>query len=66
MGYRIKELRGKKNLTQEQLAEISGVSRGTIAALESGEKQNTTTFTLVKLANGLGVTVDFLFSGDNV
>ena len=30
MAYRIRELREKKKLTQEQLAQMSGVSRTTI------------------------------------
>lgn len=32
MAYRIRELREKKKLTQEQLAQMSGVSRTTIVA----------------------------------
>lgn len=31
MAYRIRELREKKKLTQEQLAQMSGVSRTTIS-----------------------------------
>lgn len=33
MAYRIRELREKKKLTQEQLAQMSGVSRTTISTL---------------------------------
>ena len=36
MGYKIKELREAMKMTQEELAEKSGVSRGTISALENG------------------------------
>ena len=36
MGYKIKEIREAKKMTQEELAEKSGVSRGTISALENG------------------------------
>ena len=35
MGYKIKELREAMKMTQEELAEKSGVSRGTISALEN-------------------------------
>ncbi len=61
MGYRIRELREAQNLTQEELAERSGVSRGTICALEKGEERTTTTKTLLKLAKALDSTVDQLF-----
>lgn len=61
MGYRIKELREEARLTQEQLSEKSGVSRVTIALIESKSDYATTTRTLVKIANALGTTVDALF-----
>lgn len=61
MGYKIRELREAKNMTQEELSEKSGVSRGTICALESGEERTTTTKTLLKLAKALDSTVDQLF-----
>lgn len=61
MGYRIKEVREEHGMSQTQLAEISGVSRATIWALETGKEKVTTTKTLNKLANALNVTVDELF-----
>lgn len=61
MGYKIKELRGAMKMTQEELAEKSGVSRGTISALENGIDRTTTSKTLVKLAQALDTTVDRIF-----
>lgn len=61
MGYKIKDLREAQKMTQEELAEKSGVSRGTIVALENDEDRTTTTKTLLKIAKGLGTTVDNLF-----
>ena len=66
MGYRIKEARDAKGMTQETLAAKSGVSRGTIVALESGEAKTTTTKTLVKIANALGTTVEEIFFAESV
>ena len=66
MGYKIKEARESKGMTQEKLAEISGVSRGTIIALERGEAKITTTKTLVKLAKALNTTVEEIFFAENV
>jgi putative transcriptional regulator len=34
---KLKELREKKNFTQEKLAELTGVSRQTIISIESGK-----------------------------
>lgn len=61
MGYKIKELREAMKMTQEELAEKSGVSRGTISALENGIDRTTTSKTLVKLAQALDTTVDSIF-----
>ena len=61
MGYRIKEFRESLKMTQEELAEKSGVSRGTISAMESGVSKETTTKTLVKIARALGTSVDKIF-----
>ncbi|MBQ8528488.1 MAG: helix-turn-helix domain-containing protein [Clostridia bacterium] len=66
MGYKIKKLREEARLTQEQLAEKAGVSRVTIALLESKEDHVSTTRTLVKIAGALGTTVDALFFTDSV
>lgn len=61
MGYKIKELRKAMKMTQKELAEKSGVSRGTISALENGIDRTTTSKTLVKLAQALDTTVDRIF-----
>jgi transcriptional regulator with XRE-family HTH domain len=59
LGGRVKELRGRRGLTLEALAEISGVSRAMISKLERGEK-NPTLVVAAKLAEGLGVTLSQL------
>lgn len=52
MAYRIRELREKKKLTQEQLAQMSGVSRTTIVLLENNEEHEATAV----LAHGMILT----------
>lgn len=64
MGYKIKEMREKKEMSQEKLSELSGVSRSIISGLESGRVTVTTTTTLLKIAKTLGVTVDEIFYED--
>lgn len=66
MGYRIKEVREQKNMTQEELAEKSGVSRGTISALENGSARNTGSKTLLKIAAALEVSLENIFFTDSV
>ena len=66
MGYRIREEREKKNMTQEELARQSGVSRGTISALENGSSRATTTKTLMNIARALGVSIEALIYTQSV
>lgn len=61
MAYRIRELREKNKLSQERLAELSGVSRGTIAILERNGSNDVKAGTLKSLAKALEVPVSELF-----
>ena len=66
MGYRIRELREAMKMTQEELADKSGASRGTVSALENGSMRNTTSKTLLKLAQALNTSVDRIFFTETV
>ena len=59
-GTHIRQIRLDKNLTQEQLADLAGVSENTIVTLESG-KLNTTVATCFDIAKALGVEPKDLF-----
>lgn len=61
MQNKIKFYREKKGLTQEQLAEKSGVSRNTISSLEAGSAKNITLENMKKIANALEKTVTTIF-----
>ena len=61
MGYRLKEIREEKGITQEELEKSSGVSRQTISAIENNDSYQAKTGTLIALARALGTTVDKLF-----
>lgn len=52
MGYKIKEKRKERNMTQDQLAKQAGVSRTTISGLESGKTSVTSTQTIRKIVSG--------------
>ncbi|MCO6541590.1 MAG: helix-turn-helix transcriptional regulator [Lactobacillus sp.] len=57
----LRQYRVSKGLTQAELAKRAGVSRTIISGLESGTSKVTTTETLLKLAKGLGTTVEDIF-----
>ncbi|HEX5699055.1 MAG TPA: helix-turn-helix transcriptional regulator, partial [Rubrobacter sp.] len=59
LGDRVRELRRRRSLTLEELAERSGVSRAMISKLERGEK-NPTLVVAAKVAEGLGVSLSRL------
>ncbi len=54
MAARLKQLRGKKGMTQQQLATAAGVSLGYIARLEPG-RHDPKLSSLRKIAKALGV-----------
>lgn len=64
IGHRIYESRKKKELTQEQLAEMAGLSIKTLSAAENGHKvmrpEN-----IIKLCDCLSITADYLLRGDS-
>lgn len=67
MVYKIRERREELNMTQEELAAKSGVSRTTISSLENGTMRATTTKTLLAIAKTLNCKIeDIIFYADNV
>ena len=61
MGQRLKKARKEAKMTQQLLANLSGVAQTRISALESG-LQATSSFS-VELANALGVDITWLKTG---
>ena len=61
-GKRIATIRRTQQLTQEQLADKTGLASDTIRAIERGRRWARLT-TLHILAKGLGVRLDDLFKG---
>jgi len=60
MENRIKLLRGKNEMTQEQLSQLVGVSRQSIIAIESG-KYNPSLELAFKIANVFNCTIEEVF-----
>lgn len=61
MGFKIKERREELKMTQEELAQKSGVSRQTISSIETGKYENVLVGTLAAIATALETTVDKIF-----
>lgn len=59
-GKRLYIIRKARGLTQEQLESRSGVSSAMISHFETGERQQASADNLVKLAEALNVSIDFL------
>ena len=53
---RLKEIRKEKNISQQELADMVGVSRNTISSLETGQYEPT-----AKLAYVLAIALDLKF-----
>jgi transcriptional regulator with XRE-family HTH domain len=58
-GEKVRELRTKKGLSQEELAELSGLHRTYISSLELG-KRNVSLVNIHALAKALGISPDKL------
>ena len=61
MGYRVREIREQKKMSQEELEQKSGISRQTISAIENDRAGDVKVGTLRSLAKALETTIDNLF-----
>ena len=61
LGSRIKAVRKAKKMTQEELAEIIGISVNYLGAIERGDKLPRLV-TFIRIANALEISSDYLLS----
>lgn len=62
---KLKELREKKGMSQEELAQRAQLSRVTISNLETGKQRKVTSDTLLKLSSALGEPLDSFLLPDS-
>ena len=62
---RIKSLRLQHNLTIEQLAYQSGISKGGLSEIERNMKEPRA-YTIFKICVGLGISIDYFFNFDEI
>lgn len=64
IGDKIKKCRKEYGLTQEQLAEIIDIAPNYLSQIENGKRGINIT-NLIKIANSLNITFDYLLSDEN-
>ncbi|MDO4225553.1 MAG: helix-turn-helix transcriptional regulator [Bergeyella zoohelcum] len=64
LGDNIKRIRKTSGVSQQELADMSGVSKAQISRLENGEQNNPQINTIVAIASNLGVSVEEIIYGD--
>lgn len=62
-GDRIREIRDARKFTQDYLADKAGISKGFLSDVENNNK-NISSQALLRIANVLGASVDFLLRGE--
>lgn len=63
LGVRIKNLRKKKGLTQQELGKLIGVTKVSISCYEKGSRIPTLD-TIIRLADSLSVPLNYLLGGE--
>ena len=58
---RLKELRAEREISQEELSEMCGISRATLSKIENNEEVNVNTRTIAKIAEAFGVRPSDIF-----
>ena len=64
LGDNIKRIRKTAGISQQELADMSGVSKAQISRLENGEHSNPQINTIVSIASNLGVSIEEIIYGD--
>lgn len=64
IGHKLKNLLKLRQMSQQELAEQSGVSLAMVKALANDKRDNTTIQTLNRLSNALGVSTTYLLEKD--
>ncbi|MBF0095854.1 MAG: helix-turn-helix transcriptional regulator [Magnetococcales bacterium] len=63
VGMRIRALRGQRKKTQQQLADLAGIPRATLASVERDDA-NPSLAVVFKIATALGMTIDELVESE--
>lgn len=61
---RIKQLKSEKKMTNDQLAELTGIPLGTLSKILAGISDSPKLVNIVAIADALGCSLDYLISGN--
>lgn len=64
MSKRLREARGRADMTQKQLADLAGIATSSVSAYEKGLKVPALDVA-ARIASALGVSLDWIVNGDN-
>ena len=62
-GERIREVRATLGITQDELAEKAGISKGFLSDVENNNRNISSEY-LLRIANALGASIDYLLRGE--
>lgn len=65
IGKRVRETRKQQNISQMELADLSGLSVSYISHIETAKKRASLS-SLLRISNALGITVDELLNGNQL
>jgi len=60
IGTKLKQFRIDNNLSQEQFAELAGMTRASVQAIETERNENPTLENVNAIASAMGITIDEL------
>ena len=60
---RVKEIKKRKNITTDALAQLTGIAKGTLNKLLTGQTKNPSLDTVEKIASALGTSVSYIAYG---
>ena len=58
---KIKQIMRKQNLTQKELAEMTGISQGDLSKIIAGKKERLTLINAAKIAMALGFSIEYIW-----
>ena len=61
---RIKQLKSEKKITNDQLADMTGIPLGTLSKILAGISDSPKLVNIVAIAQALGCSLDYLISGN--
>lgn len=64
IGERIKKRRKAIGMTQQELADAVEISRNSLSRIETSAVPNMTVYTAMRIAQALGISMDFLIYGE--